>query len=93
MNDVLMLHRLKEIELRYSQCGWRVFMMTSTAVSDHFGWARFHMYNNSAMLDWGARLEEAAGGTEGPSVNYAKVRVIRYFKNKFTLFIPLALYV
>jgi len=80
------LNRLRELELHYRRCGWRVTMLTETAVSDHFGWAYFHTYNKSSSLEVGARLEEAAGGKEGPTVKSTNVKVVRYKSVTDTLF-------
>ena len=64
---------LKRIEKGYNKCGWRVNLMTETAVSDHIGQTRFYTDEAYEHLEWG-------GGILPPSINTVSVDIA--VKNK-----------
>ena len=67
---------LKKIEERYNNCGWKVFFMTETAVSNRNGTTVFYTDKDFKNLEWG-------GGILPPSINKISQNISSGDKNKY----------
>ena len=67
---------LKKIEERYNSCGWKVFFMTETAVSNRNGTTTFYTDKDFKNFEWG-------GGILSPSINKISQNISSDDKSKY----------
>ena len=64
---------LKSLESSYTKCGWKVRMMTETAVSDRNGVTQFNSDKNYKKMEWGGNILTHKGKNFQKHAQYASL--------------------